>query len=144
MFNLSAFFPGTNVTRSEIHEKMSCIRCQNASGTENMEEGNETNVDDNACQVDQEDIGGFAKDAECFNLLKDSERQVPSCAWLPSRAFSLERKRKTYTETLPTKIHIQHCKYMIPPISSPIPLPATNSVHVLCQLISCEKLLFHE
>uniref|UniRef100_A0A1J3I9M8 Protein CHROMATIN REMODELING 25 n=2 Tax=Noccaea caerulescens TaxID=107243 RepID=A0A1J3I9M8_NOCCA len=62
--------------RSEIHEKMSCIRCQNASGTENMEEGNETNVDDNACQIDQEDIGGFAKDAECFDLLKDSERQV--------------------------------------------------------------------
>ncbi|KAL1202843.1 Protein CHROMATIN REMODELING 25 [Cardamine amara subsp. amara] len=64
--------------RSEIHEKMSCTRCQNdASGTtENMEEGNEINVDDNACQIDQEDIGGFAKDAECFHLLKNSERQV--------------------------------------------------------------------
>ncbi|CAA7030766.1 unnamed protein product [Microthlaspi erraticum] len=62
--------------RSEIHEKMSCNRCQNATGTENMEEGNENNVDDNACQIDQEDIGGFAKDAECFDLLKDSERQV--------------------------------------------------------------------
>ncbi|AEE76208.1 Protein CHROMATIN REMODELING 25 [Arabidopsis thaliana] len=63
--------------RSEIHEKMSCSRCQNdASGTENIEEGNENNVDDNACQIDQEDIGGFAKDAGCFNLLKNSERQV--------------------------------------------------------------------
>ncbi|KFK39241.1 hypothetical protein AALP_AA3G218800 [Arabis alpina] len=63
--------------RSEIHEKMSCIRCQNdASGTENMEEGNENNLDDNACQIDQEDIGGFAKDAGCFDSLKDSERQV--------------------------------------------------------------------
>lgn len=70
-----------NVARSEIHEKMSCSRCQNdASGTENIEEGNENNVDDNACQIDQEDIGGFAKDAGCFNLLKNSERQVPSCA----------------------------------------------------------------
>ncbi|XP_010487852.1 PREDICTED: protein CHROMATIN REMODELING 25 [Camelina sativa] len=63
--------------RSEIHEKMSCIRCQNeASGTENIEEGNENNIDGNACQIDQEDIGGFAKDAGCFNLLKNSERQV--------------------------------------------------------------------
>ncbi|ESQ47978.1 hypothetical protein EUTSA_v10020013mg [Eutrema salsugineum] len=63
--------------RSEIHEKMSCIRCQNdASGTENIEEGDENNVDDNACQIDEEDIGGFAKDAACFHLLKNSERQV--------------------------------------------------------------------
>ncbi|XP_019092703.1 PREDICTED: protein CHROMATIN REMODELING 25 [Camelina sativa] len=63
--------------RSEIHEKMSCIRCQNdASGTENMEEGSENDVDGNACQIDQEDIGGFAKDAGCYNLLKNSERQV--------------------------------------------------------------------
>ncbi|CAH8261031.1 unnamed protein product [Arabidopsis lyrata] len=63
--------------RSEIHEKMSCNRCQNDSaGTENIEEGNENNVDDNACQIDQEDIGGFAKDAGCYNLLKNSEKQV--------------------------------------------------------------------
>lgn len=75
-----SLFPG-NVTRSEIHEKMSCIRCQNdAFGTVNIEEGNENNVDDNACQIDQEDIGGFAKDAGCLNLLKNSERQVHSCA----------------------------------------------------------------
>lgn len=84
--SLCLFFPG-NVTRSEIHEKMSCTRCQNdASGTENIEEGNENNVDDNACKIDQEDIGGFAKDAGCFHLLKNSERQVPSCAWLLSHA----------------------------------------------------------
>ncbi|KAJ4894010.1 Protein CHROMATIN REMODELING 25 [Raphanus sativus] len=63
--------------RSEIHEKMSCTRCQtDASGTENMEEGNENNVDDNACRTDQEDIGGFANDAGCLHSLKISERQV--------------------------------------------------------------------
>ncbi|KAL0743225.1 hypothetical protein Bca4012_084738 [Brassica carinata] len=59
--------------RSEIHEKMSCTRCQDDdSGTENMEEGNENN----ACQIDQEDIGGFANDAGCLHSLKISERQV--------------------------------------------------------------------
>ncbi|CAH8372900.1 unnamed protein product [Eruca vesicaria subsp. sativa] len=63
--------------RSEIHEKMNCTRCQNdASVTENMEEGNENNVDDNTCQIDQEDIGGFANDAGCLHSLKISERQV--------------------------------------------------------------------
>ncbi|KAF3607253.1 hypothetical protein DY000_02049928 [Brassica cretica] len=63
--------------RSEIHGKMSCSRCQNdASGTENTEEGNENNLDDSACQTDQEDIGGFANDAGCLHSLKISERQV--------------------------------------------------------------------
>ncbi|CAN8258799.1 unnamed protein product [Cochlearia groenlandica] len=63
--------------RSEIHEKMSCTRCQDdASSTENIEEGNKNNVDGDACQVDQEDIGGFAKDAGCINLLNNSEKQV--------------------------------------------------------------------
>ncbi|KAG5398287.1 hypothetical protein IGI04_020101 [Brassica rapa subsp. trilocularis] len=62
---------------SEIHGKMSCSRCQNdASGTENTEEGNENNLDDSACQTDQEDIGGFANDAGCLHSLKISERQV--------------------------------------------------------------------
>lgn len=74
--------------RSEIHEKMSCTRCQNdASGTENLEEGNENNVDDNACRTDQEDIGGFANDAGCLHSLKISERQVLSCAWLLRHAL---------------------------------------------------------
>lgn len=59
---------------------MSCSRCQNdASGTENTEEGNENNLDDSACQTDQEDIGGFANDAGCLHSLKISERQVISC-----------------------------------------------------------------
>lgn len=90
------------MTRSEIHEKMSCTRCQNdASGTENMEEGNEINVDDIACQIDQEDIGGFAKDAGCFHLLKNSERQVPSCACLQYI------KSKVFLELF---LHQFHCR----------------------------------
>ncbi|PKI55553.1 hypothetical protein CRG98_024053 [Punica granatum] len=44
--------------RSEIHEKMNCLRCQNTDDTENW------------------DIGSFAEIAGCFHKLKSSEKQV--------------------------------------------------------------------
>ncbi|KAL4615457.1 hypothetical protein ACB092_07G126200 [Castanea dentata] len=65
--------------RSEIHEKMNCIRCQNYNEkTESVEEGDENESANVNCQSDPEtsDIGGFAKIAGCLHKLKSSEKQV--------------------------------------------------------------------
>ncbi|KAH7867474.1 hypothetical protein Vadar_033967 [Vaccinium darrowii] len=66
--------------RSEIHEKMSCVRCQNYDA---MVDDRHDKVGDadgvsstiESCQSDQEDIGGFASLAGCFKL-RSSEKQV--------------------------------------------------------------------
>ncbi|KAI8554472.1 hypothetical protein RHMOL_Rhmol05G0101900 [Rhododendron molle] len=67
--------------RSEIHEKMSCVRCQHydAMVDEGHDKGN--NVDgvratNEICQSEQEDIGGFASLAGCLHKLRSSEKQV--------------------------------------------------------------------
>lgn len=61
-------------SRSEIHEKMSCNRCQPDAV---MPDGNtiaEFNTQGN--QPDQEDIGGFAGVAGCLHTLQSSEKQI--------------------------------------------------------------------
>ncbi|KAG5548137.1 hypothetical protein RHGRI_013736 [Rhododendron griersonianum] len=67
--------------RSEIHEKMSCVRCQHydAMVDDGHDKGN--NVDgvratNEICQSEQEDIGGFASLAGCLHKLRSSEKQV--------------------------------------------------------------------
>ncbi|CAI0447154.1 unnamed protein product [Linum tenue] len=61
--------------RSEIHEKMNCLRCQlHAAEPENVENGDKS---DNNTESGQEvsDIGGFARISGCLKL-KASEKQV--------------------------------------------------------------------
>lgn len=59
---------------SEVHEKMCCNRCRQPEmmsdtgvASECMNEG---------CQIDEEDIGGFAAIAGCLEILKSHEKQV--------------------------------------------------------------------
>ncbi|XP_068321911.1 protein CHROMATIN REMODELING 25 [Pyrus communis] len=65
--------------RSDVHEKMNCIRCQNTNDTPQTTaegEANEsTNQNGQSGQVIS-DIGGFAERAGCFHQLKSSEKQV--------------------------------------------------------------------
>ncbi|XP_030486495.2 protein CHROMATIN REMODELING 25 [Cannabis sativa] len=60
--------------RSEIHEKMNCIRCQS---DDNMPETENKSMN-RSCESDQDtsDIGGFAEIAGCLDKLKSSEKQV--------------------------------------------------------------------
>ncbi|KAL7002808.1 DNA-dependent ATPase protein rad54 [Sarracenia purpurea var. burkii] len=66
---------------SEIHEKMSCIRCQNYNVVvdEKIDKVNEvdniTSINE-GCESDEEDIGGFASIAGCVQKLQSSEKQV--------------------------------------------------------------------
>lgn len=67
--------------RSEIHEKMSCVRCQHYDTM--LDDGHDkgNNVDgvratNEICQSEQEDIGGFASLAGCLHKLRSSEKQV--------------------------------------------------------------------
>ncbi|THG14151.1 hypothetical protein TEA_020571 [Camellia sinensis var. sinensis] len=67
--------------RSEIHEKMSCIRCQNYDAVvdDMLDEVNEVDgarSTNEGCQSDQEDIGGFASISGCLHKLRSSEKQV--------------------------------------------------------------------
>ncbi|KAL7263828.1 hypothetical protein ACSBR1_001895 [Camellia fascicularis] len=67
--------------RSEIHEKMSCIRCQkyDAVVDDMLDEVNEVDgarSTNEGCQSDQEDIGGFASISGCLHKLRSSEKQV--------------------------------------------------------------------
>ncbi|KAI8014947.1 Protein CHROMATIN REMODELING 25 [Camellia lanceoleosa] len=67
--------------RSEIHEKMSCIRCQNYDAVvdDMLDEVNEVDgarSTNEGCQSDQEDIGGFASISGCLHKLQSSEKQV--------------------------------------------------------------------
>ncbi|GMH02698.1 hypothetical protein Nepgr_004537 [Nepenthes gracilis] len=79
--------------RSEIHEKMNCIRCENSLVVDDLHGGirdMEGVVSANrSYRCDQEvfDIGGFAEVAGCLHKLRSSERQVGSpleedlCNW---------------------------------------------------------------
>ncbi|XP_031391858.1 protein CHROMATIN REMODELING 25 [Punica granatum] len=64
--------------RSEIHEKMNCLRCQNTDDTESVDYQVEaTPTNRNECNEDKDwDIGSFAEIAGCFHKLKSSEKQV--------------------------------------------------------------------
>lgn len=57
--------------RSEIHEKMNCVRCQNHDAVGN---GLESTKDE--FNYKDPDIGGFAEISGCLHKLKDSEKQV--------------------------------------------------------------------
>ncbi|XP_027105933.1 protein CHROMATIN REMODELING 25 [Coffea arabica] len=60
--------------RSEIHEKMSCNRCQNY--VMQVDAKLETSYGSPSSQSDEEDIGGFASVSGCLHRLKSSEKQV--------------------------------------------------------------------
>lgn len=65
--------------RSEIHENMNCIRCQNCNDRpESIEEGDGNHLTNINCQSDQEtsDIGRFAEISGCLHKLRSSEKQV--------------------------------------------------------------------
>ncbi|KAM7482511.1 hypothetical protein LguiB_007094 [Lonicera macranthoides] len=68
--------------RSEIHENMNCIRCQNNEEkrvderTQNLNDLDAVEPPIEACQSDKEDIGGFAGITGCLHKLKNSEKQV--------------------------------------------------------------------
>lgn len=68
--------------RSEIHDKMNCIRCRKKYSTksdrcESTIELNRVESVGETCQTSQDaDIGGFAEISGCLHKLKGSERQV--------------------------------------------------------------------
>ncbi|KAH7517973.1 hypothetical protein FEM48_Zijuj09G0121200 [Ziziphus jujuba var. spinosa] len=65
--------------RSEIHEKMNCIRCQNHNDMpEIVVNGDDNQSISTSCQSDEDtaDIGGFAEITGCLGKLKSSEKQV--------------------------------------------------------------------
>ncbi|KAB1200764.1 DNA repair and recombination protein RAD54 [Morella rubra] len=65
--------------RSEIHENMNCIRCQNSDDRpRSIEEGDGNQSINSSCHPDQEnsDIGGFADISGCLHKLRTSEKQV--------------------------------------------------------------------
>lgn len=67
------------VRRSEIHEKMNCIRCQNHDDRpKSIENGGENQPIGRSWESDHytSDIGGFAEIAGCLRKLKSSEKQV--------------------------------------------------------------------
>ncbi|XP_059653740.1 protein CHROMATIN REMODELING 25 [Cornus florida] len=69
--------------RSQIHEKMSCTRCQTCEIVVEDRPNNAREIDgvgsrNEGCQSDEEDIGGFAGIAGCLHKLKSSEKQVGS------------------------------------------------------------------
>lgn len=72
----SNFFRITNDTlcSSEIHEKMCCNRCRQHEMT--PDSSLESEHMNGGCQIDEEDIGGFAGIAGCFKSLKSHEKQV--------------------------------------------------------------------
>lgn len=81
MEDLRDLFTFHENARSEIHEKMNCIRCQNYNERpESVDEGDGNQSANISGQSDQEtsDIGGFAQIAGCLNKLKSSEKQVGS------------------------------------------------------------------
>lgn len=67
--------------KSEIHEKLSCIRCQNNEtildempGKGDEEEGARSAYEN--CQSDPVDIGGFGGISRCLHKLRSSKKQV--------------------------------------------------------------------
>ncbi|XP_031260342.1 protein CHROMATIN REMODELING 25 [Pistacia vera] len=79
MEDLRDLFTFHENVRSEIHENMNCIRCQNyEDGPESIGEGDENEAGHGKFQSDEDipDIGGFAGIAGCLHKLKSSEKQV--------------------------------------------------------------------
>jgi len=76
------------VYRSEIHDKMNCIRCRKKYSTksdrcESTVELNRVESVGETCQTSQDaDIGGFAEISGCLHKLKGSERQVCFLAFI--------------------------------------------------------------
>lgn len=67
------------ICRSEMHEKMNCVRCQyDDDRPESIENRDITQLINRSCQSNQDtcDIGGFAENAGCLSKLKSSEKQV--------------------------------------------------------------------
>lgn len=63
-------------SRSEIHEKMNCIRCQHIDDTETTGDSRDSALDQSASSTDTSDIGSFAETAKCLHKLKVSEKQI--------------------------------------------------------------------
>lgn len=59
---------------SEVHEKMCCKRCRQQEMMSDSNLTSECMI--GGCQVDEEDIGGFAGIAGCSGSLKSHEKQV--------------------------------------------------------------------
>ena len=70
--------PSDHIHRSEIHEKMNCIRCQSDDNMPEIEKRDVNQSMNRSCESDQctSDIGGFAEIAGCLDKLKSSEKQV--------------------------------------------------------------------
>ncbi|KAK4752132.1 hypothetical protein SAY87_020930 [Trapa incisa] len=64
--------------RSEIHEKMNCLRCQDISDTGSLQDQERCSLTNrNKCEETKDcDIGSFAEIAGCLHKLKSSEKQV--------------------------------------------------------------------
>ncbi|KAL6218807.1 hypothetical protein ACLB2K_012016 [Fragaria x ananassa] len=65
--------------RSDVHEKMNCIRCQTYHDTpQSLAEGDINQSTHNSSEFSPEisDIGGFAEIAGCLQRLKSSEKQI--------------------------------------------------------------------
>ncbi|KAF5448145.1 hypothetical protein F2P56_028703 [Juglans regia] len=79
MEDLRDLFTFHENVRSEIHQNMNCIRCQNCNDRpESIEEGDGNHSTNINCQSDQEtsDIGRFAEISGCLHKLRSSEKQV--------------------------------------------------------------------
>ncbi|KAK3420598.1 hypothetical protein EUGRSUZ_G01447 [Eucalyptus grandis] len=63
-------------SRSEIHEKMNCVRCQHIDDTETTGDRRDSALDQSASSTDTSDIGSFAEIAGCLHKLKASEKQI--------------------------------------------------------------------
>nr|GMD90405.1 protein CHROMATIN REMODELING 25 [Ipomoea batatas] len=72
--DLRDLFTFHDSVRSEIHEKISCNRCQEYEVT--LDDTCEAKSTDEQDKSNQEDIGGFASLAGCLNKLKSSEKQI--------------------------------------------------------------------
>ncbi|XP_059308132.1 protein CHROMATIN REMODELING 25 [Lycium ferocissimum] len=72
--DLRDLFTFHDSVRSEIHENMSCDRCQPDAVMPDDNTIAEFNTQDH--QPDQEDIGGFAGAAGCLHTLQSSEKQI--------------------------------------------------------------------
>lgn len=75
---ISTYHISTLICRSEIHEKMNCLRCHDTADTESIhDQDGETLTNRNKCDEYKDcDIGLFAEIAGCLHKLKSSEKQV--------------------------------------------------------------------
>ncbi|PON69110.1 Helicase [Parasponia andersonii] len=78
MEDLRDLFSFCENVRSEIHEKMNCIRCQSDDDRPEIEKRDTNQSAIRGCESDHDtsDIGGFAEIAGCSDKLKSSEKQV--------------------------------------------------------------------